>query len=424
MTLEVLDRYSGKKNLPSEKISEEILKYWQEKRTIYGRPLVTNLRHEDLSAKIGADPYVCFRRREIKAPRKTRRTDAQCMDKLRKLHYDLATTKAMLDASLKRDKYKKESLVLESSLFESYWSLETWKKSPDRCPDWPLPDVPSFRMAAQSVLEPKKKKIRPQSSDNNSNAPIPPVRIPIPAHQALKSTKYFKPYYPIEILRQIQKDMDLIMVDQASRMQDHTGDLDDDSDNASFSDTRSDTIPYGGVPCFSRFRLGRAGMVQIDRKPIRSAAESRPRMVYNGSARVKLLNARDCSHLHNAFVGNYNQHYIQTTNHINIPLSYNAWVAATAPIVTAATGGTTSKINSKSNLTSPSKSKARKTEGDSSVDSMVPDAASASASQVGIGDRQINSQPSQSQGSQLQSGLSALTGNSQITVKVKAKPNP
>lgn len=416
--------------MPKDEICEEILRYWSDKRTRLSRPLLTYLRHEDLSAKIGADPYVCFRRREIKAPRKTRRTDAQCMEKLKKLHYDLCTTKALLDASLKRDRYKKESLILETSLFESYWSLESWKRLPDRSEEWNIPDVPSFRAAAQSVLEPKKKKSRPQSSESAANsAPIPPVRIPISSHQLLKSTKYFKPYYPIEVLKQIQKDMEMIMVDEASRIEDRTADLSDDSDQASFTDSREEMSRVGlGVPCFSRFRLGRSGMIQIDRKPIRSAAESRPRMDYNGSSRVKLLNARDCSHLHNAFVGNYNQHYIQTTNHINQPLSFNAWIAATAPIVTAATAGN-SKSNSKSNLTSPKNSK--KKDSDSlAADSSVPDASTKDSSQPNQGglDQQINSQHStpfsQPTNSQIQAGLAGLTGNSQITVKVKSKPNP
>lgn len=425
MSLEVLERYKTQRRMPDARTGERLLEYWALKRSRMGRALLPTLRHEDLTNKVGADPYVCFRRREIKAPRKTRRTDAQCMDKLRKLHYDLSTSKALLEASLKRDKYKKESLVVETQLFEAYWSLEQWKRQAGRPEDWTLPELPSFRLASQSVLEPRRKKARvaggaestPSASASQSQRPG------ASAQGLLRSTKYFKPYYPIEVLRQIQKDMELIMVDEASRLDDRTADLHDDEERAGFVEVSRKPAGFGGVPCFSRFRLGRAGMVQLDRKPIRSPSESRPRMDYGGSARVRLLNARDCSHLHNAFVGNYNQHYIQTTNHINLPLSYNAWVAATAPLVqqalgTKAKGGPASNHGSPKKTTGPGGGVLKREDGPESV---VPDAAAAGGGETrGVAtDQQL---ASQSQSQSQPAGLASLSGNSQITVKVKSRP--
>lgn len=267
--------------MPEESKCEEILRFWQVKREQVGHALLPNLKHEDLSAKIGADPYVCFRRREIKAPRKTRRTDAQCMDKLKRLHYDLATSKVLLEAAFKRDKYKRECLVLETCLFEKYWAIESWKKGDGFDPEWKTPDVPAFRAAAQSVLEPKKKKTRPQSTAEVSQlSSSQPVRSQGTMQSGLKSMKYFKPYYSIDVLKQIQKDMDLIMVNEASRLQDFTGDLDSDDDNVSFNDTRAIPDLSAGLPCFSRFRVGKSGMVQLDRRPIRDETESRPRLQY------------------------------------------------------------------------------------------------------------------------------------------------
>lgn len=427
VTLDVLERlrHDAKKagRMPDEATCENIRLYWLEKRTRVHRPLVHNLKHDDLSAKIGADPYVCFRRREIKAPRKTRRTDAQCIDKLKKLHYDLGTSKALLEASLKRDRYKKESLVLETSLFEQYWALEVWRKQPGRPEDWPLPDVPSFRVASQSVLEPKKKKLRPApgAEPGCSQASLGSQRTAVLASASvLKSTKYFKPYYPVEVLRQIQKDMDLLLVDEASRLQDSTGSLGaEDWERASYVDTRKRLDLTARLPCFSRFRLGRGGMLQLDRMPITSEAESRPRMVYNGASRVKLLSARDCSHLHNAFVGNYNQHYIQTTNGINQPLSFNAWIAATAAI--AQQSGAARPGTGKPGSTGSSPKKMGAAGGlrqDGEI--TVPD--SAVAGHGSGGDQQVHSQPSQQ--IPVPAGLTSLQSNSQITVKVKSRPNP
>jgi hypothetical protein len=414
--LDVLDRLKTecKKKMPDETVCQKILEYWNQKRTQVGHGLIPILKHEDLTAKIGADPYVCFRRREIKAPRKTRRTDAQCMDKLKRLHYDLATSKALIDASLKRDRYKRECMLLETSLFENYWALEVWKRQPGRNTEWALPDVPLFRAAAQSVLEPKKKRPKPSSStvnaDSASQSSAAAARSAASSHAILKSSKYHKPYYTIEVLRQIQKDMEVVMVDEATRLQDTTGDLSSDDDSSSFTDSRALPEITAGLPCFSRFRLGRGGLVQIDRKPIRDESESRPRLIYNNASRIKSLNARDCSHLHNAFVGNYNQHYIQTTNHISQPLSYTAWIAATAPIIQAAlapskNGGTASKPGA-----SPKKNGLSRA---ASISEMDPTAASRL---VETSEAPTSSQPP--------TGLAALAGNSQFTIKVKPKPQP
>lgn len=63
------------------------------------------------------DPYVCFRRRETKPVRKTRRTDQQSLEKLRKLRAELETARSLLEMVTRREKLRKESLVTEHSIF-------------------------------------------------------------------------------------------------------------------------------------------------------------------------------------------------------------------------------------------------------------------------------------------------------------------
>ena len=93
------DKYA--KTLPDESVLNSIIEFWRQRRA--QRSVLPHLKHEDLG-KLGADPYVCFRRRELKIPRKTRRSDAQIVDRLKKLHLDLSTMKLVLEAAIKRDR--------------------------------------------------------------------------------------------------------------------------------------------------------------------------------------------------------------------------------------------------------------------------------------------------------------------------------
>lgn len=94
-----------------------VYEQWKKRRIIRkGASLVPSLRldnglHDD------TDPYVCFRRRETKPVRKTRRTDQQSLEKLRKLRAELETARSLLEMVTRREKLRKESLVTEHSIF-------------------------------------------------------------------------------------------------------------------------------------------------------------------------------------------------------------------------------------------------------------------------------------------------------------------
>jgi enhancer of polycomb-like protein len=71
-----------------------------------------------MSSNPDADPYVCFRQREIKTFRKVRRSDTVALDKLRRLKEDMANCKHLLDLVYEREKTKKESIEMEHLVFE------------------------------------------------------------------------------------------------------------------------------------------------------------------------------------------------------------------------------------------------------------------------------------------------------------------
>jgi hypothetical protein len=81
-----------------------------------------------MSANPDNDPYVCFRRREIKLQRKVRRSDTLALDKLRKLKGDMASVKEILELVKQREQTRKEILTIEHVIFEKRIHLRRLKR--------------------------------------------------------------------------------------------------------------------------------------------------------------------------------------------------------------------------------------------------------------------------------------------------------
>lgn len=73
-------------------------------------------------------PYVCFRRREVKVARKTRRTDTQTIEKLVRLKSDLSSAQELLLKVLEREKCKRDSVVTDGAVFEDRVRMRTIKR--------------------------------------------------------------------------------------------------------------------------------------------------------------------------------------------------------------------------------------------------------------------------------------------------------
>ncbi|KAH6582002.1 hypothetical protein BASA61_008749 [Batrachochytrium salamandrivorans] len=97
----------------------EVYSHWKHRRyTERMAPLVPRSKTEEMSLKPDSDPYVCFRRREIKPLRKARRSDTQGLEKLKKLREDLYKAKLILDLVAQREVTRRESIHIEHLIFE------------------------------------------------------------------------------------------------------------------------------------------------------------------------------------------------------------------------------------------------------------------------------------------------------------------
>lgn len=76
-----------------------------------------------------ADPYVCFRRREVRQVRKTRGRDAQSTEKLKKLRKELEDARQLMAMVKQREMTRRDMLAVDRQLFEQRVELKKIKRA-------------------------------------------------------------------------------------------------------------------------------------------------------------------------------------------------------------------------------------------------------------------------------------------------------
>ncbi|MBW0499775.1 hypothetical protein O181_039490 [Austropuccinia psidii MF-1] len=93
-----------------------VYSHWKERRLKRGgKPIMPAIDFDESNEN---NPYVCFRRREIKMVRKTRRTDSQNLGRLIRLRNDLYKAQELLNTVAARERIKREAAELEKAIFE------------------------------------------------------------------------------------------------------------------------------------------------------------------------------------------------------------------------------------------------------------------------------------------------------------------
>lgn len=110
-----------------------IYPYWQARRSETNNdPIIPMLKVRMLEPGDTSDehdPYVCFRRREVRMPRKTRGRDALSVDKLRKLRRELEDARNLVLMMRQRETTRREQLKTDRLLFEQRTSLRAVKRT-------------------------------------------------------------------------------------------------------------------------------------------------------------------------------------------------------------------------------------------------------------------------------------------------------
>ena len=111
-----------------------------------------------MSDKPESDPYVCFRRRELKPLRKMRRSDGQSLEKLTRLRNELLQAKEILNLVVARENCKKEALELDTQIFEERVKIRKLKKQlgiPLTDKDWDIAPLVRPRKKVRKLQDSK-----------------------------------------------------------------------------------------------------------------------------------------------------------------------------------------------------------------------------------------------------------------------------
>jgi enhancer of polycomb-like protein len=99
--------------------TKDIYEIWKTRRQCSSnRQLQPTLKFEIHQDSDEADPYVCFRRRDVRQTRKTRARDVQSAEKLKKLRKELEEGRQLVMAAHQREVVKRELLTVDRTIFE------------------------------------------------------------------------------------------------------------------------------------------------------------------------------------------------------------------------------------------------------------------------------------------------------------------
>ena len=125
------EMFQGLQDLDTAKVlphAKQVYEYWKQRRqALSNKPLHPTLKFETHQDSDDMDPYVCFRRREVRQTRKTRARDVQSADKLKKLRKELEEGRQLVILSRERELLKAEMLKNERAIFEARASLKQQK---------------------------------------------------------------------------------------------------------------------------------------------------------------------------------------------------------------------------------------------------------------------------------------------------------
>lgn len=108
--------------------AKEIYGHWKNRRLALGNgPLHATLKFETHQDSDDMDPYVCFRRREVRQTRKTRARDVQSADKLKRLRRELEDGRQLILLSHERELQKRDLLRLDKHIFEKRAQVKEMK---------------------------------------------------------------------------------------------------------------------------------------------------------------------------------------------------------------------------------------------------------------------------------------------------------
>ncbi|KAM0255207.1 hypothetical protein ACHAQJ_005971 [Trichoderma viride] len=108
--------------------AKQIYEYWKTKRQEEGnKPLPATIKFETHQETDDTDPYVCFRRREVRQTRKTRSRDTKIAETLKRFRRELEDGRQLVLMAYEREMMKRDLLQVDRAIFEERARLKQIK---------------------------------------------------------------------------------------------------------------------------------------------------------------------------------------------------------------------------------------------------------------------------------------------------------
>ncbi|KAL6881572.1 enhancer of polycomb-like domain-containing protein [Trichoderma novae-zelandiae] len=108
--------------------AKQIYEYWKCKRQEGGnKPLHPTIKFETHQETDDIDPYVCFRRREVRQTRKTRSRDTKIAETLKRFRRELEDGRQLILLAYEREMMKRDLLQMDRAIFEERARLKQIK---------------------------------------------------------------------------------------------------------------------------------------------------------------------------------------------------------------------------------------------------------------------------------------------------------
>ncbi|KAG0648554.1 Enhancer of polycomb 1 [Hyphodiscus hymeniophilus] len=109
-------------------VAKDFYEFWKKRRQENGNhSLQPELKSETQPDNDDGDPYVCFRRREVRQTRKTRARDVQSTEKLKRLRKELEEGRSIVKLVLTREQAKRELMKTDKEIFDARGELKAIK---------------------------------------------------------------------------------------------------------------------------------------------------------------------------------------------------------------------------------------------------------------------------------------------------------
>ncbi|KAJ5778953.1 hypothetical protein N7457_006673 [Penicillium paradoxum] len=201
---------------PMKPFAKEIYEHWKAGRmAVQNNALVSQLKFETGQDTDDSDPFVCFRRREVRQIRKTRGRDAQSAEKLRRLRKELEDARELVALVRQREIARKEMLSMERHLFKQRCEVKEMKRKlniKDDDEDLINQKVSMTDLTARNVhaltffSQPKKRVVDMPTQRSNA----PQLRMPLKAGQGAEDLQLLEDVQAEkenEILRDIKQNI-------------------------------------------------------------------------------------------------------------------------------------------------------------------------------------------------------------------------